>query len=96
MIRTPPGAPRANATAERFVRTARAELLDHTLIWNERQLRGLLVEFLEHHNYHRPHRGINQCSPDSIDQEPADPVPIDEIRRRRILGGLVNEYHPGA
>ncbi len=63
VIHTPPGAPRANATAERFVRTARAELLDHTLIWNERQLRRLLVEYLEHYNTHRPHRGINQRSP---------------------------------
>jgi transposase InsO family protein len=96
VIRTPPGAPRANATAERFVRTARAELLDHTLIWNERQLRGLLGEFLEHYNGHRPHRGINQCPPSSLDRAAPDPVPIDEIRRRRILGGLVNEYHPAA
>ena len=96
VIHTPPGAPRANATAERFVRTARAELLDHTLIWNERQLRGLLVEFLEHYNDHRPHRGINQNSPTNIDENPAEPVPIDQIRRRRILGGLINEYHHAA
>jgi putative transposase len=44
VIHTPPGAPRANATAERFVRTARTELLDRTLIWNEQQLRKLLVD----------------------------------------------------
>ena len=96
VIHTPPGAPRANATAERFVRTARAELLDHTLIQNERQFRGLLVEYLEHYNDHRPHRGINQYSPSSVERAAPEPVPIDEIRRRRILGGLVNEYHPAA
>jgi putative transposase len=96
VIRTPPGAPRANATAERFVRTAQTELLDRTLIWNERQLRVLLVEYLDHYNGHRPHRGINQNSPTSIDQNPADPAPIDRIRRRRILDGLINEYHAAA
>jgi hypothetical protein len=93
VIHTPPGAPRANATAERFVRTARTELLDRTLIWNERQLRVLLVEYLEHYNGHRPHRGINQNSPTKIDQAAPEPVPIDQIRRRRILDGLINEYH---
>ena len=96
VIHTPPGAPRANATAERFVRTARTELLDHTLIWNEHQLRGLLIEYLAHYNDHRPHRGINQDSPTNIDQEPTEPVPIELIRRRRILGGLINEYHHAA
>jgi putative transposase len=96
VIHTPPGAPRANAIAERFVRTARTELLDHTLIWNERQLRRLLGEFLEHYNGHRPHRGINQRSPTTIDRAAPDPLPIDRIGRRRILGGLINEYHPAA
>jgi putative transposase len=96
VIHTPPGAPRANATAERFVRTARTELLDRTLIWNERQLQHILAEFLEHYNGHRPHRGINQRSPASIDQAPPEPVPIDQIRQRRVLGGLINECHPAA
>jgi putative transposase len=44
VISTPPGAPRANAIAERFGRSARRELLDHTLIWNEHQLSRLVDE----------------------------------------------------
>jgi len=96
VIHTPPGAPRANATAERFVRTARTELLDRTLIWNERQLRHLLLEYLDHYNGHRPHRGINQRLPASIDQAAPEPAPIDQIRQRRVLGGLINEYHHAA
>jgi len=43
-IRTPPRSPQANAFAERWVRTLRHELLDRTIIWNERQLRALLDE----------------------------------------------------
>jgi len=96
VIHTPPGAPRANAVAERFVRTVRAELLDRTLIWNERQLRRLIIEYLEHYNNHRPHQGINQRSPNTVDQADTEPVPIEAIRRRRILAGLTNEYHRAA
>lgn len=96
VLRSPPGAPRANAIAERFVRTARTEMLDHTLIWNERQLRSMMIEFLEHYNGHRPHRGIHQRAPDTIDQAAPEPIPIDEIRRTRILNGLINQYHRAA
>ena len=41
-IRIPPRSPQASAFAERWVRTLRHELLDRTIIWNERQLRRLL------------------------------------------------------
>jgi len=82
VVRTPLGAPRANAIAERFVRTVRAELLDRTLLWNETQLRRLLVGYLDHYNRHRPHRGIDQHSPDTVGSETHGIVPIDAIRRR--------------
>jgi putative transposase len=96
VIHTPPGAPHANATAERFVRTTRTERLDRTPIWNERQLRELLVEYLEHYNSHRPHLGINQNSPTTIDHPATESIPIHQIRRRPVVGGLINEYHPAA
>jgi putative transposase len=96
VICTPPGAPRANAYAERFDLSTHRELLDHTLLWNERQLSRLLDEYLKHHNRHRPHRSLNQRPPNTADTELAEPVPIDKIRRRPILGGLINQYHHAA
>jgi len=55
VITIPPGAPRANPLAKRWVRTVRHELLDRTLIWNQHQLRRLLEDSVAHYNEHRPH-----------------------------------------
>ena len=93
-ITTPPRAPRANAFAERWVRTVRHELLDRTLIWNERQLRALLVQFVEHYNTQRPHRSLNQRAPNDANVVGIAPGPT--IRRRTTCGGLINEYRPAA
>jgi putative transposase len=49
-VRIPPRAPRANAYAERWVRTVRSECLDWTLIWNHRHLQRVLTDYLEHYN----------------------------------------------
>jgi putative transposase len=94
-ITTAPRAPQANAFAERWVRTLRHELLDRTLIWNQRQLRHLLVEYLEHYNTHRPHRSLNQHAPDDHDDvEAIDPS--QPTRRGTTCGGLINEYRNAA
>src|SRR5215211_1619744 len=58
-VKTPPRAPRADAYAERWVRTVRAECLDWTLIWNRWHLERVLHRYLEHYNTGRPHRGID-------------------------------------
>ncbi len=94
-IRTPPRAPQANAYAERWVRTLRHELLDRTIIWNERHLRRLLDEYVAHYNDHRPHRSLHQRAPD--DQGKVAPIGSGQpIRRHSTCGGLINEYRTAA
>ena len=86
---------RANAYAERWVRTLRHELLDRTIIWNEKQLRALLVDYIDHYNSHRPHRGLDQRAPNDA----TDVVPIRQghpIQRHNTCGGLINEYRTAA
>ena len=94
MIHTPIRAPQANAYAERFVRTVRAECLDWLLIVGRRHLETVLRVYAAHYNRERPHRGLALLSPDSTN---ADPQPSGgEIERRDRLGGLIHEYHRAA
>jgi putative transposase len=89
VIRTPVRAPKANAFAERFVRTVRHECLDWTLIHGHRHLQAVLAEYVEHYNRHRPHRGLDLSPPEPTSRAPTTTGPV--IRQAR-LGGLVNEY----
>ena len=94
-IRIPPRSPQANAYTERWVRTLRHDLLDQTIIRNERQLRQRLEEYIEHYNSHRPHRGINQRAPnDNDDVVPARPG--QPIQRTTTCNGLINQYRTAA
>jgi transposase InsO family protein len=95
VIKTPVRSPQANAFAERFVRTARAECLDWVLIRGERHLDRVLREFVQHYNCERPHRGIDL----------EVPVPylahhqfkgVGGIKRVDRLGGLVHEHRVAA
>ena len=95
VIKTPVCAPKVNAFAERFVRTARAEVVDQVLVIGRRHLLRLLQAYEDHFNSHRPHRGIGLAAPDVRGVSPI-PVPIDRIERRRVLEGLINEYHEAA
>ena len=93
VLLTPPQAPRANAYAERWVRTVRRECLDRILIYNTRHLLAVLGEYLAHYNGRRPYQGRGQRPPgcDTL------PTPVTDlgavrVRRRKVVHGLINEY----
>jgi len=97
VIKTPVRAPKANAIAERFVRTIRAECLDWLLIMNRRHLERLLRVFVDHYNSHRPHRSLNLKPPDPVSRElRVLHLPTSAVERRDRLGGLIHEYRLAA
>jgi putative transposase len=89
-VKIPPRSPRANAYAERFVLTARTEVTDRMLIFGQRHLRTILAEYEAHYNGRRPHRS-RQLRPPRPGHPVAD-LSQERIKRRPVLGGLVNEY----
>jgi putative transposase len=95
VILTPIRAPKANAYAERWVETVRAECLDHVLVLGRRHLERILRTYADHYNHERPHRGLALAVPDRPPVERA-PVRPREVRGRAVLGGLINEYHGAA
>jgi hypothetical protein len=81
------------------VQTCRHELLDRTLIWNQRHLLHALREFELFYNRHRPHQGIGNARPLCMLPTPiADPDEMAHlnIRRRDRLGGILHEYEHAA
>ncbi len=86
-IRTPIRAPRANAVAERVIRTLRQECLDHVIVRNERHLHTVLGEFLRYYNHDRPHRALHLGMP-----IPRPPTPTGAVVSRPVLGGLHHSY----
>ena len=95
LIRTPIRAPNANAFAERWIESLRADCLDWTLILGPRHLDRVLRTYVKHYNQKRPHRSLRLLAP-----ETATPVAevglVPHIRRRDRLGGLIHEYEAAA
>jgi transposase InsO family protein len=65
VLRTPIRAPKANAHAERWIRTVRAECLDWTLVFGRRHLQRLLRGYIRHYNQQRPHRSLALAVPEA-------------------------------
>ena len=93
-VRIPPRSPRANADAERWVRTVRSEVIDPMLITGPRHLQAVPDEYIGQDNRHRPHRARHLRAPDSDDIATAAITALTTaaIQRRKVLGGLINEY----
>jgi putative transposase len=93
-VRIPPRCPRANCYAERFVLTARTELTDRMLILSQRHLHVVLAEYVRHYHGRRPHRS-RELRPPRPTYPTAD-LNSQRIKRRSMLGGLINEYERAA
>jgi hypothetical protein len=76
------------------VLTARTELTDRILIFDQRHLCHVLDEYARHYNGQCPHRS-RQLQPPRPDQ-PIPTPPAQQVTRRPVLGGLINEYQPAA
>jgi putative transposase len=94
IVKTPLRSPKANAIAERFVRTIRTECLHWLLILNRRRLEHVLRVYVDHYNTERPHRALELRPPDPGERPPSPAT--GEIRRRDPLGGLIHEYYRAA
>jgi putative transposase len=73
VIRTAVRAPNMNAVAERFVGSARRELLDHVLLVDEQHLESLLRQYQGYFNESRPHQGLGQRVPVPPRSQPTRP-----------------------
>ncbi len=90
VVRTPPSSPNLNAFAERWVLSARSELLDRVVILGEAHLRRLLAEWTRHYHRERHHQGLGGrlIEPDDTAGRTQGPV-----RCRERLGGLLRHYY---
>jgi putative transposase len=94
IVLTPYRCPKANAFAERWVRTMREECLDRLLIVSEAHLRRVLLEYIEYYNQRRPHQGIGQRTPiPSAERRAAMPAVCSTVRCRDVLGGIIHDYY---
>jgi putative transposase len=86
-------APNANASAERWIRSVRAECLDWLLIVEPRHLEQVVRVYVRHYNQHRPHRALELGPP----QSPSNRSNVIQHQRARVrrcdlLGGLLHQY----
>ena len=91
------GRRRANAYAERWVRTLRQECLDGILIYNLRHLLATLGEYLPALQ-RTPTAPRPAATPSRLEISPPPLTDLStaRVRRRKVLHGLINEYSQAA
>jgi transposase InsO family protein len=91
-ILTPVRSPKANAFAERWVRTVRQDCLDYLLVLSRQHLETILADYVDHYNRARPHRSLDLTTPHPANVSPT----VGTIRRCDLIGGLIHEYQLAA
>jgi putative transposase len=92
VVHTPFRAPRANAYAERWVRSVRDECLDRIILLNQPHLVYALRAYEQYFNEARPHQGIKQAVPCPSTTRST----TGKVERRDILGGVLHDYYRAA
>jgi putative transposase len=94
---TPVQAPNANAYAERWIRTVRAECLDWLLVLGRSHLARALRAYVTRYSTHRAHRALGLQPPEpAVRPALTGVVQLPRVQRRDLLGGLVHEYRRAA
>ena len=99
-LKTLPQAPNANAHAERWVRSARRERLNHLVFFGLGSLQRALDQYRVLFNEHRPHQGIGNRIPDALRSAEEEVIALpgdgiiqpDEVQVEELLGGLLKSY----
>ncbi|MCP3935299.1 MAG: transposase [Actinomycetia bacterium] len=92
----------ANTFAERWIGSIRRELLKQprglprTIIWNQRQLERLVIDYIRHHNTHRPHHPLGQPPPTPVTEPPDTPPATVTVLQTSRCDGLNHEYQNAA
>jgi putative transposase len=92
VLRTPYGAPKANAVCERFLGSVRRECLDFFLILSERHLHRVMKDYQAYFNDARPHQGIEQCIPCQPEQQNG-PSLGGNVISHPVLSSLHHDYY---
>jgi putative transposase len=93
VIRSAARAPRMNSVMERWIGSCRCELLDRTLVWNQRHLMIVLREYEDFYNTHRPHRTLKQAAPLRPLPDGVSDLDHFRVQRRDRAGSVLHEYH---
>jgi transposase InsO family protein len=81
--------PWQNPYVERVIGSIRRDCLDHTIIFNERNLRRVLTEYIRYYNENRTHLGLEKDCPDPRAIEFPDSGPVQS---EPMVGGLHHRY----
>ena len=84
-------APWQNGVAERWILSARDDLLNHIIVLSEEHLRRLLREYVKFYNNDRSHLTLERNTPKgrAVQQKPSEAAKVISISR---LGGLQHKY----
>ena len=90
-VRTAPRSPWQNPYVERFGGTLRRELLDKIIVFNQRQLRRVMAQFVRYYHEDRCHLGLEKDTPEARGVTPQPSAGARVVGFSRV-GGLQHRY----